>query len=135
MQQTPSERIARHYRALIETGALVPGMRLPTTREMAAEWDVSRSTIIKALAVLQRQGLVVTQGRRGVLVAEPDAVSDALRNPQLLAAVDSPSLQLTEALGLPRGTSFLVIALGDGGEAPVQQGPQPRQDPHAGQAD
>src|SRR5579864_7409403 len=50
----------------IATGALVPGDRLPTEKDLAAWFKVSRMTLRHALAELARRGLVTKAvGRHG----------------------------------------------------------------------
>lgn len=77
-------RIERHVRELIETGAIAPGERLPTERELADRLGVSRVPIREAIRTLSAQGLIEVRERRGMFVAE--------RN------VDATVDQLTEAL-------------------------------------
>jgi GntR family transcriptional repressor for pyruvate dehydrogenase complex len=57
------QQVADQIRSGIESGELVPGQALPTEHALAAEFDVSRSTIREALRVLRAQGLV--QGGQG----------------------------------------------------------------------
>jgi GntR family transcriptional repressor for pyruvate dehydrogenase complex len=57
------QQVADQIRAGIESGELLPGDSLPTEHALAAEFDVSRSTIREALRVLRAQGLV--QGGQG----------------------------------------------------------------------
>ena len=44
--ESPSRRIAEHFRARILSGDLRQGERLPSTREMAAEWQVAAKTAV-----------------------------------------------------------------------------------------
>lgn len=74
------ERIERHVRELIETGAFEPGERLPTERELADRLGVSRVPIREAIRTLSTQGLVEVRGRQGMFVAprNVDATVDEL---------------------------------------------------------
>lgn len=65
-------RIERHVRELIETGAIAPGERLPTERELADRLGVSRVPIREAIRTLSAQGLIEVRERRGMFVAERD---------------------------------------------------------------
>ena len=56
----------------IADGTLAPGERL-TQEQLAERLGVSRQPISHALQLLKRQGLVVEQGRRGLVVAPVDA--------------------------------------------------------------
>ena len=69
MTDPPYRQIAAHYRAVIRNGTMGPGDRLPTVRAMAAEWGVNRVTASKAVLLLRDEGLVVTAGRNGTMVA------------------------------------------------------------------
>ncbi|PYC65799.1 hypothetical protein C7C45_27495 [Micromonospora arborensis] len=48
-----------------------PGSLLPSGRVLADEYDVSQSTISRAVATLRKQGVLVGRPGRGVFVAEP----------------------------------------------------------------
>ncbi|TNY37304.1 GntR family transcriptional regulator [Thermomonospora catenispora] len=56
-------QIAGHIRDRILRGDLQPGDEVPSERQIAAEWNVSRPTATKALEALRLQGLV--ESRRG----------------------------------------------------------------------
>jgi GntR family transcriptional regulator len=56
-------QIAAHIRDQILQGNLGPGDEVPSERQIAAEWDVSRPTATKALEALRVQGLI--ESRRG----------------------------------------------------------------------
>jgi DNA-binding GntR family transcriptional regulator len=62
---TRYEIVADGVRKDIAAGALSPGGRLPSEAELVHQYDVSRTTIRQALAVLERSGEVVKRaGRR-----------------------------------------------------------------------
>ena len=64
------DRIATHLRQQIVSGRYAPCDRLPTRRELERTFAVSTITIQSALDVLQRDGFVDPQGRRGTFVSE-----------------------------------------------------------------
>ncbi|GAA1109738.1 GntR family transcriptional regulator [Kitasatospora arboriphila] len=68
------EEIAEHYRQKISSGELTPGTKLPTVREVQAEWGVSNTTAAAAMAQLRREGLTVARPRVGTVVATPPPV-------------------------------------------------------------
>ncbi|WP_112699945.1 winged helix-turn-helix domain-containing protein [Micromonospora noduli] len=47
-----------------------PGSQLPSGRALADEYDVSQSTISRAVAKLRKQGVLVGRPGRGVFVVE-----------------------------------------------------------------
>lgn len=62
-------QIAEHLRRLIETDVLKPGVKLPATRELAAELGVDRATIVAAYDELLAQGLTTAHVGQGTFVA------------------------------------------------------------------
>ncbi|MCS6777318.1 MAG: GntR family transcriptional regulator [Chloroherpetonaceae bacterium] len=67
------KHVADAVRARIESGALPPGTPLPSETELAREYGVCRVTAHRAMAELQRQGLVVRRRRQGTFVAYPQS--------------------------------------------------------------
>lgn len=85
---TPVHRqIARKIRNDIEAGVLTDREVLPSTRELAQEWDVSVFTVNEAMKLLATDGLIINRPRSGRIVRRPDhALSAPLRAtaPQLV---------------------------------------------------
>ncbi|MGB2568869.1 winged helix-turn-helix domain-containing protein [Micromonospora citrea] len=54
----------------IKNGTYPPGSQLPSGRELANAYDVSQSTISRAVARLREQGVLIGRPGRGVFVAE-----------------------------------------------------------------
>ncbi|MFI6994936.1 FadR/GntR family transcriptional regulator [Nonomuraea wenchangensis] len=52
------ERVVEQIEEAVESGALTPGERLPSERELMVQFSVGRSTVREALRVLQARGLV-----------------------------------------------------------------------------
>lgn len=66
---TPLYRqVADHLRAMIRTGALEEGFRLPGSRRFALFLGMSRTTINEAYDVLAEEGFIRQEGRRGTFV-------------------------------------------------------------------
>ncbi|WP_433655475.1 PLP-dependent aminotransferase family protein [Nocardia sp. CA-128927] len=57
----------------IRSGALTPGSRLPTVREVARELKVSPATVNQAWRALAAAGAIVARGRAGTFVGAPVA--------------------------------------------------------------
>lgn len=68
---SPYERVVADIRARIDSGALAPGERVPSTREITREWGVAMATATKALAALRAQGLVEAVRGIGTVVRDP----------------------------------------------------------------
>lgn len=58
-------------RRRIAEGEFPPGMQLPGEAALRAEYGVARNTLRRALADLEREGLVVTVPGRGRRIAQP----------------------------------------------------------------
>lgn len=67
----PYAQIAQHYRDEIHAGRIRPGDRLPSARDIASEFGVSRATADKAVAALRSEGLVEARIGVGTHVASP----------------------------------------------------------------
>ncbi|WP_433540568.1 GntR family transcriptional regulator [Streptosporangium sandarakinum] len=68
--QSPAQRIVADLRDDIAAGRLPAGAKLPSVRDLAERYDVSRSTASKALILLRNEGLVVTRHGSGAYVRE-----------------------------------------------------------------
>lgn len=64
------EKIAESLRSRITAGEFAPGAILPSERELAARWSVSRATVIKAMNVLRGDGVVEARQGIGHIVTE-----------------------------------------------------------------
>ncbi|MGL4174307.1 MAG: GntR family transcriptional regulator [Actinomycetota bacterium] len=77
-QVTPArslqEQVAQLVRNNIAAGVLRDGQTLPSTRELAEQWNVSVFTITEAMKLLAREGLVVNKPRSGRVVNAPEQV-------------------------------------------------------------
>ncbi|MGN6766974.1 MAG: PLP-dependent aminotransferase family protein, partial [Rhizobiaceae bacterium] len=65
------DQIARHIDVAIAEGALPPGGRLPSWRDLAAQLGVARGTVQAAYERLIDRQLLVTAGSAGTRVADP----------------------------------------------------------------
>src|SRR5262245_27608048 len=83
-------QIVDQVRRLIALGALAPGDRFPTVRELAAKVGVNRNTAARAVADLERAGLVRTRVGQGTYVTEnvPGAIGKN-RESDLDAAIEA----------------------------------------------
>src|SRR5580698_9670094 len=70
MDMPPYAQIAAELRDQIETGALAPGDRVPSTRAITQRWGVAMATATKALAALRQEGLVRPVPGVGTVVAD-----------------------------------------------------------------
>ncbi|MEG8183936.1 GntR family transcriptional regulator [Nocardia terpenica] len=80
-------QIARELRNDIEAGRLRPGERIPSTRELAAQFKVSVGMINDAMEVLTKEGLIFNRPRSGRFVAESATAPTEPMHPQRPRAV------------------------------------------------
>lgn len=64
------EEIAESLRARIAAGEFGPEETIPSGRELAEQWDVSRATAIKAVDMLRNDGVVVAKQGTGFVVTK-----------------------------------------------------------------
>lgn len=83
MTGTLGERIRAQVEDRILSGALAPGSRLPTERELMAQFGCSRMTVHKALSALAATGLIERRKRAGSFVSRPRVHSMVLDIPDL----------------------------------------------------
>lgn len=65
-------QIMNQVKAQIATGTLKPGEKIPPVREMAMEAGVNPNTMQKALAELEREGVLYSKRTAGRFVAESE---------------------------------------------------------------
>lgn len=81
--ETVSGQVARQLKALLVSGEIAPGERIPSERDLAARFGVGRPAVREALRELKAQGLLISgRGPRGTVAAAlPGAdVGATLRN-------------------------------------------------------
>lgn len=65
-----TQQVVAHISSLIESGALVPGEKLPPESEIVRQEGVSRTVVREAISKLQALGLVATQHGIGTFIRE-----------------------------------------------------------------
>ena len=73
------QQLTEQITMLILNGEYPPGSRLPAVRELAAQAGVNPNTMQRALAELERDGLVYSQRTAGRFVTEDDTMIDAAK--------------------------------------------------------
>jgi DNA-binding FadR family transcriptional regulator len=75
--ERPYERLARKIAALIARGELAAGERVPSERELAERYRVSRTAIREAIIALEIRGLVEVRPASGIYVraVEPSSLT------------------------------------------------------------
>lgn len=91
---------------------LPPGERMPSVRDLAAEFEVNRNTLLRTYSILEEAGIFVNKRGIGFFVAE-DAV-DLIRGRerQVFFENDLPEfLKKVKLLGLTSGELSELISL------------------------
>jgi len=73
------QQIMAAVRGAILTGELMPGGKVPSVRDLAAEAQVNPNTMQRALTELEREGLLVGGGTSGRSVTENENILTAMR--------------------------------------------------------
>ncbi len=92
----------------IIAGIYKPGQKLPSVRELAAEAAVNPNTMQKALAKLERSGLVYTQRTSGRYITEDTAIMQNLKH-QLAHDLIYQFLEAMAHLGYTREESIQLL--------------------------
>ncbi|MFP3908045.1 MAG: GntR family transcriptional regulator [Acidimicrobiales bacterium] len=64
------EQIRLQVARLVASGAVEPGARLPTIRQLAADLGLAKGTVERAYLLLESDGLIEARGRQGTVVAK-----------------------------------------------------------------
>lgn len=93
---------------LLVSGALSPGQRLPSVRDLAAEAGVNPNTMQRALTELERRGLLYSQRTTGRFVTEDGDMIKSLQERLALAEIQA-FLERMEKLGFDRAAVAALI--------------------------
>lgn len=100
--EPPYDQVKRQISAMVATGELQPGDKLPTVRRLADDLGLAPNTVARAYRELEVIGLLDTRGRAGTFVSGDEA-SRAAR----LAAAEYADR--TRALGLDPGEALALV--------------------------
>ena len=80
----PYEQVRAQIAALVRSGSLPVGTRLPTVRKLAEDLGLAVNTVARSYKELEADGVIETRGRHGTFVA---AVTDAQQGAVEAAAI------------------------------------------------
>lgn len=104
-------QIMERFKEQISAGAMQPGDRLPSVRELAAELAINPNTIQRSYRQLEMEGWIVTVPGKGCFVCSDERQAEEEKK-RLLADFDQTVDKLT-AFGISRDT--LIARLQRGG--------------------
>lgn len=90
------EQIQAELRRLMLTGALPPGSRLPSVRELAGQLAINPNTIQRAYRELESEGYILSVAGKGSFVAQVDRLAEQQKTLNAFRA----AAQRLRALGL-----------------------------------
>ena len=76
------------FKEQISSGVLLPGDKLPSVRELAAELTINPNTIQRSYRQLEMEGWIVTVPGKGCFVARDEQLAEEEKK-RLLAAFDA----------------------------------------------
>ena len=108
-------QILERIQMQIVSGVYQPGTKIPSVRELAADAGVNPNTMQKALAELERSGLVATQRTSGRVVTEDLDMIKETRN-QLAGEQVKDFVRRMRELGFDREDIIALLRKETGGE-------------------
>jgi DNA-binding transcriptional regulator YhcF (GntR family) len=72
----PFEQLRVQFLALIESGELAAGTRLPTVRRLAEDLGIAPNTVARTYRELETDGIIETRGRNGSFVSSHGAPAE-----------------------------------------------------------
>ncbi|HXG58385.1 MAG TPA: PLP-dependent aminotransferase family protein [Thermoanaerobaculia bacterium] len=99
---TLQDQLARQIRDRIRSGELAPGDMLPSTRDLAAELNISRNTAVYAYERLISEGFLQSEPRAGVFVTPSIAMPRRLPRRQSPETRAERSLAEQPSISAPR---------------------------------
>lgn len=108
------EQIRDALRQLILSGAIAPGEKLPSVRELAASLAINPNTIQRAYRELEHLGLIYTQPGKGAFAAQ-DKAAVQRRKEELLEQLERIAREL-KTLSAEAGEIQKMIERVYGGE-------------------
>jgi len=100
----PYEQVRAQIAALVRSGALPVGTRLPTVRKLAEDLGLAVNTVARSYKELEADGVIETRGRHGTFVA---AVTDVQQEAAEAAAA---YVDRVRRLGIGDGEAIRHIA-------------------------
>jgi GntR family transcriptional regulator len=92
-------QIIDQVRAAVATGAVLPGDRLPTVRQLAVDLSINPNTVARAYTELELTGLVETQMGTGTFVGHQRVQRDEVERKRLLDQICQELLSRASSQG------------------------------------
>ncbi|MFD2272378.1 FadR/GntR family transcriptional regulator [Undibacterium arcticum] len=73
--------VAEQIQEMIRDEKIMPGMRLPSERDLSARLNVSRTSVREALIALELTGVIDVRGGSGIYVSEKNDAPPEIKEP------------------------------------------------------
>lgn len=80
-------QVITHYKKLIVSGALKPGVEMPSRRQLANQMKINPNTVQRAYSEMEEQRLIFTEPNRPSRITEDPAVLNQLKKEWLNQAI------------------------------------------------
>ena len=101
-------QLQQHLSESIVNGFYAPGQRMPSVRDIALDAGVNPNTVQRALAELERDGLVFSQRTSGRFVTEDPEKIRAVRETMAKEVIDE-FLKAMKKLGIDRQETIAFL--------------------------
>lgn len=98
----PYEQLRAQIVAAVRGGDLNPGAQLPTVRRLADDLGIAPNTVARSYRELEREGVIITRGRNGSVIADGAGVEQATDAARAYA-------HLAGELGLTRDAALELV--------------------------
>lgn len=109
-------QLIRYIRAQIESGELLPGTRLPASRDLARQLNISRISVVNAYAELRAQGFLSAHAGRGTFIAGDNhnggGSSNGNNHANLQETPTTPDRSIREMMRLARKPGVISFSQG-----------------------
>ena len=105
----PYEQIRSQISAHAASGALPPGTRLPSIRQLAGDLGLAPGTVARAYRELEQEGVVVTRVGRGTAIAEAPAGRVEPTRERVLAEAAAAYAAVVRRLGATRDEAVAAL--------------------------
>lgn len=113
-------QLIRHIKAQIESGNLPAGTRLPASRDLAQQLNISRISVVNAYAELRAEGFLSAHAGRGTFIAGENGNGTGNHHssngngstPNTLEAPTTPDRSIREMMRMARKPGIISFAQG-----------------------
>lgn len=121
-QEAMFARIATRLRDEIRDGTWLRGELLPGEVELAARYGAARATLVRALDLLRREGIIITINGVGSRVAVVPVTVTVVIGAGDYVTARMPAVDEQARLGMSPGVPLLVVTRADGAGPEVYDG-------------